>query len=196
MPTPRPLATFRNRIVFKSENPEQPGFWAMDGTGENRESIGGLDDEALVRQYNDRLVRYREAPDGIRYVYVDKLDGRAQIWIASNDNAWPPRPLTRLTGIADDPTWAPDGSLVAFVTQENESDDVWVIRPDWSGQEALMRNDWEWDKNPTWSPDSTRIVFWSNRSGNNQIFIMDANGQNPRNISNVPWNEQEPIWIC
>ncbi len=59
----------------------------------------------------------------------------------------------------------------------------------------LMRNDWEWDKHPSWSPDSTRIVFWSNRWGAKQIFTMDANGQRVRNISNVPWDEYEPIWI-
>jgi tetratricopeptide (TPR) repeat protein len=194
-PTPRPLESFRNRIVFKSENPERPGFYAMDANGENREYIGALKDESLQQQYNQLLIRYRQAPDGVRYVYVDTLDGRAQVFVATSDSTWQPRALTRLTGIAYDPTWSPDGSLVAFVTQENESDDIWVIRPDSSGQEALMRNDWEWDKGPSWSPDSTRIVFWSNRYGANQLYIMNANGQNVRNISNVPWNEQEPIWI-
>ena len=48
---------------------------------------------------------------------------------------------------------------------------------------------------PVWSPDSQRLAFWSNRTGTKQIFIMDANGQNIRNISNVPWDEENPVWI-
>ena len=84
---------------------------------------------------------------------------------------------------------------IAFVTQENESDDVWLVRPDSTGQKALMRNDWEWDKHPTWSPDSSRIAFWSNREGTKGIFVMDVNGQAVRNISNKPWDEYDPIWI-
>lgn len=198
-PTPRPLTGFRGRIVFKSDNPDQSGFWVMDPTGSNREYVGSLDDAALNAQFEAQLEAHRRSPDGQRYVYVDKLDGRAQVFIHTPPHPTfgqlPDRELTRLTGIAYDPVWSPDGSLVAFVTQENESDDIWVIRPDSSGQKALVRNPWEWDKHPSWSPDSTRIAFFSNREGNIQIFVMDATGQNPRNISNVPWDEYDPIWI-
>ena len=27
------------------------------------------------------------------------------------------------------------------------------------------------------------------------IWVMERNGRNPRNISNVPWPEYEPVWI-
>lgn len=198
-PTPLPLAGFHNRIVFKSDNPDRPGFWVMDPDGANREYVGSLDDVALRAQFDAQIEAHRYAPDGQRFVYVGKLDGRAQIFIHTPPHPTygqiPDRPLTRLTGIAYDPVWAPDGSLVAFVTEENESDDIWVIRPDSSGQKALMRNPWQWDKHPTWSPDSTRIAFFSNREGTKQIFMMDASGQNVHNISNVPWDEYDPVWI-
>jgi TolB protein len=58
-----------------------------------------------------------------------------------------------------------------------------------------MRNNWEWDKHPSWSPDSQRIVFFSNREGNRQLFVIDQNGRNPTNISSVPWDEYDPIWV-
>ena len=78
---------------------------------------------------------------------------------------------------------------------ENESDDIWRSRPDASQQESLMRNEWEWDKHPTFSPDSQRIAFFSNREGYTQIFVMDANGRYPKNISRQPWPEYDPIWV-
>jgi TolB protein len=105
------------------------------------------------------------------------------------------RPLTRLTAIAYDPVWAPDGSNIAFVTQENGTDDIWVIQADGTGQKSLVRNDWEWEKHPSWSPDSRRLTFMSNREGTMAVWIMDAQGQGAINISNVPWKEYDPIWV-
>jgi len=89
----------------------------------------------------------------------------------------------------------PDGSRIAFASQEDGSDDIWVIGPLGEGPRNLTHNDWEWDKQPSWSPDSNRIVFWSNREGRKQIYVMDADGRNVRNISNTEWDESRPLWI-
>ena len=62
----------------------------------------------------------------------------------------------------------------------------------------LTQNDWQWDKHPSYSPDSRQIVFFSNKEnedGRMQIWIMDANGGRPRNISNNPYNDWDPVWI-
>jgi tetratricopeptide (TPR) repeat protein len=194
-PTPRPLDLFRNRILFKSDNPDQPGYYVMDSDGSNRDYLGPF--QLYDKQVEALREQERFSPDGRYRVYTADLDGRAQIYIEYPDTGGgrQNRPLTRLTGIAYDPVWAPDGSGILFVTQENESDDIWIVSPDAERQEALVRNDWEWDKHPTWSPDSTRIAFMSNREGAQQIFIMDRNGRNPRNISRVEWAEYDPIWV-
>lgn len=196
-PTPRPLEIFRNRIVFKAENPEAPGFYVMNPDGSNREYLG------TIEYYEEMFMALREterySPDKAYFVSTGDVDGRAQIIMnLPFDNRWgqlPPKPLTRLTGIAYDGVWAPDGGWIAFTAAENESDDIWVIRPDGSEQKSLMRNEWEWDKHATFSPDSQRIAFFSNRFGDRQIFVMDTTGQNVVNISNVPWAEYDPIWV-
>jgi tetratricopeptide (TPR) repeat protein len=191
-PTPRPLEMFRNRIVFKSDNEEQEGYWVMNPDGSNREYLGPF------AYYDDRFEALRAterfSPDKQYSVDTSSVDGRAQVILKfPNPPYW--KPLTRLTGIAYDPVWAPDGSWIAFTSAENESDDIWVIRADASEQKSLMRNDWEWDKHASFSPDSQRIAFFSNRFGERQILIMDVNGQNIVNISNVPWAEYDPIWV-
>ena len=38
---------------------------------------------------------------------------------------------------------------------------------------------------PVWSPDGKRIAFTSNRDGNYEIYVMDADGGNQRNLTHV-----------
>ena len=51
------------------------------------------------------------------------------------------------------------------------------------------------DDDPSWSPDSKRIAFVSDRDGNNEIYMMDANGGNQRNITKNPYDDAAPEWF-
>lgn len=195
--TPRPLRTFRGRIIFKSENPDLPGVYVIDPDGSNREYLGTW--ERYQQAFAELRETERYSPDGTYWVSTADVDGNPQVImhlpVTSQFGELPPKPVTRMTGMSYDPVWSPDGAWIAFVTTENESDDIWKTRPDSSEQVSLMRNDWEWDKHPSWSPDSQRIVFFSNRDGDRQLFVMDTNGRNVTNISRVPWAEYDPIWV-
>ncbi len=197
-PTPKPLVAYHNQIVFYSANPDQRGYWVTDPKGENRQHLGFAWD--LQKQYNELLQRDYLSPDGRFRVYVTTgPDGKTpQVYIQGQKDEYGSTPtwlVTDFARVSYDPVWSPDGSRIAFVSQENGSDDVWIVNPDAKGARNLTRNDWEWDKRPSWSPDSRRIVFWSNRSGAKQIYVMDADGRNVRNISNTEWDEYDPLWI-
>jgi len=47
---------------------------------------------------------------------------------------------------------------------------------------------------PALSPDRTRIAFSSNRGGSYDLYLMDADGRNPRRLTTDPGNEGEPAW--
>ncbi len=47
---------------------------------------------------------------------------------------------------------------------------------------------------PSLSPDRTRIAFSSNRGGSYDLYLMDADGRNPRRLTTDPGNEGEPTW--
>jgi len=50
------------------------------------------------------------------------------------------------------------------------------------------------DFDAVWSPDGTKIAFTTNRDGNNEIYIMNADGSSPLNISNDPASDTTPAW--
>ncbi len=47
---------------------------------------------------------------------------------------------------------------------------------------------------PDPSPAGDRIVFQSNRTGEGQIYVMDADGTNIRQLTDVPLGAETPVW--
>jgi hypothetical protein len=49
---------------------------------------------------------------------------------------------------------------------------------------------------PAVSPDRTRIAYSSNRGGSYDLYLMDADGSNPRRLSTDPGSEGDPVWTA
>lgn len=47
---------------------------------------------------------------------------------------------------------------------------------------------------PQWSPDGKHIVFSTSRTGYQEIFVMDGDGQNPRQVTSLQEISGEPAW--
>lgn len=45
-----------------------------------------------------------------------------------------------------------------------------------------------------WSPDGARLAFGSNRGGSPDIWVVDAAGGTPRQLTNWPGQELAPVW--
>ena len=96
--------------------------------------------------------------------------------------------LTYNNALDWDPQWSPDGTRIAFGSDDSddggydgpESDahyplDVMVMNADGTGTRPLIRHD-AYDSGGSWSPDGTRIAFTSDRDGDFEIFIIDVDG--------------------
>src|SRR5262245_13880855 len=50
------------------------------------------------------------------------------------------------------------------------------------------------DLRPVWSPDGTQVAFQNNHTGKYQIWIMNVDGSNPRQLSRGEADDRHPIW--
>lgn len=84
-------------------------------------------------------------------------------------------------GISTYPSYSPLGDLVLFQSGKN----IYTMTP--SGQQVtLLTRDASVSGAslyPTWSPDGSSIVFSVQRSGQNEIYVMNADGSNPRPVT-------------
>ena len=80
--------------------------------------------------------------------------------------------------MVDNPSVSPDGSQIAFAW----IGEIWTAGIDGSNIQRLTNNQAS-ENQPLFSPDGKRIAFVSNRTGSNQIFVMDVDGSNAKQVT-------------
>ena len=96
--------------------------------------------------------------------------------------------LLRLVRIAEHQI-SPDGSKVAFTVQyidvagNQRPRHIYTV-PTAGGAAIRITHEGDVNERPRWSPDSRQIAFISSRGGSSQVWMMDADGQNARPVTN------------
>lgn len=121
--------------------------------------------------------------------------GQFDIWTAKQ-NGKDKKRLTQLNGSATFPDFSPDGTKIAFNAQPAgaTNQDVYVMKADGSDLVNVTNASGN-DLYPAWSPDGSKIVFESNRTGVSQVWIMNADGSDPTELTFDPTRkDQTPEW--
>ena len=107
----------------------------------------------------------------------------------------PPERLTDNDAWDRYPAWSPDGTRIAFASDRDGKDEIYLMDADGGRQTRITDND-AWDQLPAWSPDGTRIAFASDRDEtfNFDIYLMDPDGGNVTRLTdNSAW-DATPAW--
>ena len=204
------------QIAFTSDE-----GWKWDGSGGSRRNIWVMDvDGGNPRNLTnhgamDRMPDW--SPDGNQIVFESNRDGgwEFNFWKAPSDiYAMTPDGanlinLTNHPAADGSPAWSPDGNQIAFQSNRdgdwekdrNDNWEIYVMNADGTNPINLTNHPAR-DVRPDWSPDGLQIVFSSNRDGdweekpndNWEIYVINADGTNPINLTNHPKWDSSPAW--
>ncbi len=73
---------------------------------------------------------------------------------------------------------SPNGEQIAFSYQG----DIWTV-PSTGGRADRLTIHEGYESNPTWSQDASMLAFSSDRFGNDDVFVIEANGGTPKRLS-------------
>ncbi len=169
-------------------------------------------DGSNVQSLVHRGVNFGEiqwSPDGNQIVFVSFKDKNNDIYIINADGSNLVN-LTQAEGNDFSPVWSPDGSQIAFVSDREDPTcsafncnwEIYVMNADGSNLRNLT-NSAGADFVPMWSPDGKYIAFVTYRDGaacndittcNSEIYVMNADGSEPRNLSQDEKYNMGPEW--
>ena len=93
---------------------------------------------------------------------------------------------------------SPDGSTIAF----DLLGDIYVL-PIAGGEATAINSGLAWSMQPRFSPDGSEIAYTSDAAGGDNIWIMQADGSNPRQLTkegfrllNNPWWSPDGTYIA
>jgi Tol biopolymer transport system component len=133
------------------------------------------------------------SPDGARLAYVAEVNGFRQILLRTVAGG-AERQLSRDSRDHIQLAWSPDGQRLAFVQSRTsggkleptdingwyqENSEIWSLELA-NGRETKLIDD---AFNPAYSPDGRRIAFDAPWAGARRIWIADAGGRNPRQVT-------------
>ncbi len=102
------------------------------------------------------------------------------------------RKLWQLTfdpGLESEPSWSPDGRMIAYSSDQSGNFDIWV-RPVGEGNPVRVTTSDAHDWQPDWAPEGNLLAFRSERDGGG-LFVTPVFGGKERKISNFGYH---PRW--
>lgn len=171
-----------NRIAFNTNRDGNPEIYVMNRDGGN-----------LMRLTNNPAIESTPtwSPTGTQIAFTSDRSGTPQIYVVNADGSG----LRRISSesYADRPTWSPPPfNEIAFSARTGPGFDIKILNIA-SGETRQITFGEGSNESPAWSPNGRHLAFMSTRAGRSQIFTVDRDGRNLRQITK-DGNNWTPNW--
>ena len=132
-------------------------------------------------------------PDGQQIVFASDRSGNWELFIMNADGS-NVRQLTNRPETTDlFPEVSPDGTLVVFSSQvEAVNEGEIYVMPIEGGEPTRLTSTAALNNMPSWCPSGEQIVFTSDRDGNENVYIMSADGATQTRLTDDPGEDTTP----
>ncbi|HEU0052320.1 MAG TPA: hypothetical protein VFQ39_04040, partial [Longimicrobium sp.] len=174
------------RIYFVSERGGNGDVYSILPSGEGLTRVtrapGDEYPAAVAADGSLAVVAVRPGDDPVEAIEIVPVDGRGGA-----------RAIVPASARARSPSWAPDGSWLAFECDRESFRDLYRVSADGTGLRRLTDNR-EGNFEPAVSPDGRWIAFASSRDGDAEVYLMAADGSGQRRLTAFHADDWGPRW--
>jgi Tol biopolymer transport system component len=171
------------RVAYISSRDGDNEVWTANPRGGDRHQVTHNDDEETAPAFG---------PHG-ELAFSSDADGDHEIFVKKPGHD--PHQITH-NGLADlFPDFSPNGKRIVFARTNGVGNvDVYSMKAGGGHDKRRLTKDPEFDTSPAYSPNGEKIIFESRRDGDDEIFVMNANGKSEHRVTDNDIADDTPNW--